>query len=707
MRRHQRVRFLRAVQKLLPMALALTACSAVFAQTAQTSLVAATHTVVGESDQSAIEHDCPMANGPALTAQKYTVTLTDIGAKFTPPAPLSYVAMAVTEGTALAGTPSSVNAAGAPITLDATAGASYTIHVVGLPGSQWDSGPVEEDVTDASGNKVCSWIDTLSAPSTQPSTVGVLFDTFTMTAASGSYTVALTDLQFPAAVAIPNLLLIDTTSGQQVLTLSPTNLSQAATLNQGDSYQLIAFAQEASGAAGGLFSVSISGNGATAYGPKIVPVGAVTLLRTSASGSPQSSFSLGSGTATLSLNNLPFPTVPLQSVGAVVVDTATAQAFPQNTTPPPGVTGTGTQSFTPPSASDAYAVYAYGVPDSTTHSGSYSVVVQQGTAFPFSEAEAVSSSSTIQAFSFDTSIAAAGSYTLTLTDFKFPVQLTADALAAVQSGQLVTSINAASNVSAPYSQGQVTLLAFGEEGGSPASPGLMGIDLSPAGGGAPAFDATEGIGSGFSSTSFTAQSGQSVQANVADLGFPAALASLNLAVTSGTKLVGTIGSAGSSGSFPFTTTANTTYNVNVLATPATPANSQQEAAGTYAMSVDPPPTVTLTASGTSVTSGGTVTLTWSSQNATSCTASASPSNSAWTGSETTSGGPVTTAAITANTTFTLSCTGGGGTGSATVTVSVSTASSGGKSGGGGALDVATLLTLAALAALRRRVSGTR
>lgn len=678
----------RAIRSLLLAIVALGAGAGVHAQ----SLVTTTHTVVAGGQPPAVEHHFTVT-----TAGSYSVTLTDFGSKLASPlapAPLASVAMAVTQGGAIVGTP--VTAQGTPITFTATANTTYTIHVVGLPGSQLGSGPIEEDVTDSSGNKIFSSIDKLSPPTQSPGSAGILLDDLTVQN-SGQYTVSLTDLGFPTGLQATALMLIDNTSGSNVILQNPPNTSFQDTvqLNAGDAYQIFAYGIEASGQVGGLFGVSFTPTSGPAIYSKLVPMGSVALLQTSVSGSAKSSFTLGSGTAILQLTDLSFPTVSLTKVGAALVD-ATTQTLAG------AVAATGAQNISASNASDSYQVYAYAVPDSTTNEGSYSVAVQQGTSFPFFEAQAVSSSSAIQAFSFDTGIAAAGSYVLTLTDFKFPVALTSDALAVVQNGQPLTSINAAGKVSANFSQGPVTVIAFGAEGGQPASPGLIGIDLSPAGGGAAVLDVTEGIGAGFSSTTFTAQSAQNVQANAADLKFPAALANLNIAVTSGTTLVGSISSAGSSGNFPFTTTANTTYNVNVLAQPATPTSSQQEAAGTYAMSVDPAPTVTLSASNTSVTSGGTVTLTWSSQNATSCTAAASPSNSAWSGSQNPSGGPVTTSAITANTTFSLSCTGGGGTGSASVTVNIGAASSGGKSGGGGALDLGTLLALAALVAIRWR-----
>ena len=74
----------------------------------------------------------------------------------------------------------------------------------------------------------------------------------------------------------------------------------------------------------------------------------------------------------------------------------------------------------------------------------------------------------------------------------------------------------------------------------------------------------------------------------------------------------------------------------------------------------PAPTATLTVSPTSITSGGTATLTWSSANVSSCTASG-----AWTGARATSGSEQT-GALTATSTFTLTC----GSAVATATVDV-------------------------------------
>ncbi|HEY3849851.1 MAG TPA: hypothetical protein VGL87_02690, partial [Steroidobacteraceae bacterium] len=79
----------------------------------------------------------------------------------------------------------------------------------------------------------------------------------------------------------------------------------------------------------------------------------------------------------------------------------------------------------------------------------------------------------------------------------------------------------------------------------------------------------------------------------------------------------------------------------------------------------PSATATLQASSTTIDAGGSVTLTWSSTNATSCTASGG-----WSGTLAASGSR-STGALGANTTFSLTCTGTGGTSHpAAVTITV-------------------------------------
>lgn len=111
----------------------------------------------------------------------------------------------------------------------------------------------------------------------------------------------------------------------------------------------------------------------------------------------------------------------------------------------------------------------------------------------------------------------------------------------------------------------------------------------------------------------------------------------------------------------------------------------------------PTPTTTLSVAPTTVTSGGSATLTWSSTDADTCTA-----GNAWAGTKTAAGNQ-TTGALTVTSMFTLVCSGPGGDSTIrSVTVTVTAAppppSSGG--GGGGVLDILSMLLLAGLLAWR-------
>ncbi|QQR92267.1 MAG: fibronectin type III domain-containing protein [Candidatus Iainarchaeum archaeon] len=110
-----------------------------------------------------------------------------------------------------------------------------------------------------------------------------------------------------------------------------------------------------------------------------------------------------------------------------------------------------------------------------------------------------------------------------------------------------------------------------------------------------------------------------------------------------------------------------------------------DAGGTVLPPPAQPPSVTLNANGaggsTWVPTGTTtIGLSWLVSNATSCTASASPSTAAWTGSIAPANGSLASIPITASPSyFTLNCTGVGGASSSTVTVNIGTPPS---SGGG-------------------------
>jgi hypothetical protein len=179
------------------------------------------------------------------------------------------------------------------------------------------------------------------------------------------------------------------------------------------------------------------------------------------------------------------------------------------------------------------------------------------------------------------------------------------------------------------------------------------------------------------------------QVSVADLDFPAPFASFAVFVTRG---VSSVGSAYGAGSFIFAATPGN-YDISFIAR-----GSSSSSAGTYAISLapaPPAPMITFSSNSTSISSGGTVMLTWSAQNADSCTLSGGGFSS----TAESASGSATSQALTANTTFTLSCTGAGGSSSQQVTVTVK-AASGGGGGGGGAIGGDLLAILVAAVGLR-------
>ena len=89
-----------------------------------------------------------------------------------------------------------------------------------------------------------------------------------------------------------------------------------------------------------------------------------------------------------------------------------------------------------------------------------------------------------------------------------------------------------------------------------------------------------------------------------------------------------------------------------------------DARSSVTITVVPAPTVSLSANPTSISSGASSTLTWSSTNATSCAASG-----AWSGDKTASVSEVLSN-ILATSSYTLTCTGTGGSASQTATVTV-------------------------------------
>lgn len=658
----------------------LLACGNSLAQS-QTTLLSTVHTVAAATVGVPVEE-----NFQVSAAGTYQVKLTDLGAQLSTPAALSSITAAVSNGSATVGTPFIADTSGSQtgvyrMQFSATAAGSYVIHVVGTPGTVPGSGPIGLLVTNvADDSQVAAFSDTLALPSsTTVTNVGVLNDTFTITTA-GSYQVTLSDLQLPQALTTLQLAITSPGGGSLLTTLatSPGSPTASASVSlQPGTYDIFAAGQACPPGSttqqpctiidAGLYGVSVSpaGGGALLYS-NAIPVGAVATVASPA---------LAAGSYTFRLADLTFPGA-LANVGAAV--TLGGQSVAQ-------LTATGTQTLT--ATASTYQVFAFGVPK-TSGEGSYTVTLQPSTGAPVvSVARAVTvAGGPAYAYNYDTTTVGGETYALSLADFSFPVPFSALSVVAVQNGAVLGSAvnpaNSPQNIS-PVA-GPVTLLVFAQ---SATSGGLFGLNLTANGAGSAAFETTQGVGQPFHADKVSVTTGGNYQVNVSDLGFPTPLANLAVLVTRGTSI---LGSAFTAGSFNFQATGGD-YFVNFLAQPQ---GAYQ--AGTYAITVataPPAPTVTLQSSAASVTSGGTVTLTWSSQNTTSCTASGG-----WSGSQTTAG-TATSPAITANTTFTLTCTGSGGNAANSVTVNIATSSSS-SSHGGGAVGPGMIALLLGLVLLR-------
>ncbi len=135
----------------------------------------------------------------------------------------------------------------------------------------------------------------------------------------------------------------------------------------------------------------------------------------------------------------------------------------------------------------------------------------------------------------------------------------------------------------------------------------------------------------------------------------------------------------------------------------TGAGGTSNATATLAATAAPAPTVTIVVNPTVILLGDKAALTWSSSNAVACTASG-----AWKGTEAESGTANETPTASGSSVFTLTCTGAGGSATATATLTVNpppavvTVSSG-HIGGGGAINWSSLLGLATVTYLIRRL----
>ncbi len=596
------------------------------------------------------------------TAGVYRLTLTDLAV----PTAFTSLQAAVTRGNTVVAT---LTAAGS-VDVDASVTGNYTLRVIGIPATSARAGSFGARlVNPAAGDAVVlEFAEAIDSPpaATPPNrrTVDTTFDVVD----AGTYEVSLVDHVFPAALTTLTLAILrdgGSTLAAQLGAAGTTSF--AATPGR---YRLLVIGESPPATNAGAFGVRVrnAANQSVLFSSSEA-VGQVRGLDIPA---------LQAGAHQLALTDLAFP-APLTRSGALL--TAGADLVARRDTP-------GTANFNAIAGAHQLLVLAVATP---TIPGSFGVELRRGTTPVFSTvsaAPATDENATSLAFNYVIDIPAAGNYRLRLADFQFPQALLASGIAATQNGVLLASLNAGGTLTLNNVEaGRLFVVALAQAS-TASSSGLFGVDLvSTAAGAAPLFERTEGVGALFFARSITIANAGEYEARITDLLFPARFGEIAAVVTRGAERLGSVFAGGT---FPFTATAGT-YNLSVIAQPSTTA-----VFGTYALHVaarPPAPTVTFTADSTSVVNGGTAMLTWSSTNATTCTASG-----AWAGARATSG-TERTGAISSSATFTLNCDGPGGQRAASVTVTPqATNNSGGGGGGGGRLDVWLLLMLATLLA---------
>jgi len=645
---------------LLPLVLVAALTSAV--ASAQTPLLSEVRTITGTTAAPPVERELNIA-----AAGTYELMLTDLSL----PALFTSLDVAVTRGSEIAASAST--AAGVTsksVRFEATAG-GYVVRLVGVPAASKGAGTAGVKISRVSDSGVAlELVEPLvsSAVGTPPNQA--ILDTTLELAEAGTYEVTLTDLALPAGLTQAILALTPVGGAAPIATLSAsgaTTFTAAA-----GSYKLVAAADSPVEISAGLFSVTVRliATNKVVYG-SVTPVGNVARL---------ASVPLAAKSYTLSFMDFGVPAALAQQ-GALLYRAGEPEVR---------VTS-GSQQFM--AVAGDYELFTVAAPASAVGAGSYGVEVRPDTgAAVFSAVKTVNSSTAMKpGFTFPVDITTAGDYLLKVTDLQFPAALAAQGLqfAAFMDG---VSIGAPAQSGAPdildlkaLPVGRLFIVVAAKP--TAQAGGVFGIELSSGAQNNIIFETTQGVGALFGVRRLTVAAGGTYRVTVQDIAFPAKLGEFSALVTRGSTRLGSIFGGGS---FDVSLTPGN-YFINFLAVPAAGKDS-----GTYSLVVaDKPasPTVTLSSSAAQVENGRTVTLTWSSQNATACTASGG-----WSGARATSGSDASPA-ITASTTFTLTCEGPGGSANAAVTVSPAAAAA---SGGGGGGNLGWLAVLGLLGAVARR-----
>jgi hypothetical protein len=606
-------------------------------------------------------------NFTVAAAGQVRVTLTDLAA----PQAFTQLKLVVSRG----GTRVASLASAGSQDFAATAG-DYKVQVVGMPAaassSSGPAGTFQVTVRELAGNtELGNFTDGVAALPAAPTAQSGLDTSVPLPV--GTYEVTLSDRGFPAALSSVDLLLDPASaSGGTVAISGPciTACTQNLTVTTAGNYDLFVVATAANPDQAGLYSLKISRTtgGAVAYATT-QPVGRLAAA---------TGITLAAGTHTLSAADFATP-VALSSLRFRLAQGADMLA-----------------SLDAPGSSAAFSAAA-GAAQLFTFAragsgglGVYGVGVTQGIQSVYRDVRTLPAGhdETLGAggYGYTFTVPAAANYRLRLRDLNFPTALGQLRAVVVQNGSAVQAVSG-TNVDTSFmlAAGPALLAVIGSPATISASS-LMGISLAPQAGGTALLDQAQGIGALYFAQPVDVPAAGSYDLAVTDLQFPAAFSELTAVVTRGSELVGQV-----FGSNVLRFNAQQgAHSINLLARPDATAKY-----GTWGfqLAATPPPTVTLAATPSSIEANDTTSLTWSATGASSCTASGG-----WSGPRALSG-TETSAALGSATTFTLSCTGDGGSASSSATVTIKSSGD----GGGGGVGVGSLLLLAAMLCVRRRL----
>lgn len=500
-------------------------------------------------------------------------------------------------------------------------------------------------------------------------------------AAAGIYTVAVTDQTFPEALQSFDLIVLDTNGMPLARVCKPANppicasgpVSFTAAVG---SYDLFSTAHAATPGNAGLYSINVDGGPAnTTVLAATYPVG---ILKAHAEIDLPADDQY-----TLLLGDLQFPAALNQMHAAVTQRGKSLLSI-----------SSGSGSFN--AVSGAAVVYSMVAPPANG-TGTFSLQVQRATQSIYSDIKVSTDTATsVHAFNFTTTLPTNGLYRFRLKDFAFPASLASLQMLITQGTTLIGTFSGVGATDARAGAGPVNITVLASSPSVTLGMFSVAID-APANGSATrsiVYETTQGVGELFQTRVLTVHGAGNLDIELADLGLPIAFSDLALAVTQGNTIVGQIFGGGK---FSFAATPGD-YALNFIARGGSTA--QALGYGLYGVQVadsPPMPTLTLTASATTVMPQGTTDLTWTSANATSCVASGG-----WSGARDVTGTAKAVGPFATNTTLTLTCNGPGGSISAAANIAVAEPAQDKGSGSIDSLLLGALFLLMTCAASRRK-----